>query len=219
MEFQKAYWERESLWKRRSPDHPVVRQYVESRIDVLKTHIDFSAHTNLLDVGCGNGFFTTAFERIIDTTGVDYSQTMLDTNPARKKRLMNAEALRFDDASFDIVFCHALLHHLENASRAISEMKRVARNYVVVLEPNRNNPLMFLFSMVVPEERNALRYSLRYVSKMVRDSGLHVVMKKSFGTMVPNKTPEFALPLASKLEFAHALGMTNIVVAATSISR
>jgi ubiquinone/menaquinone biosynthesis C-methylase UbiE len=62
------------------------------------------------------------------------------------------EDLKFEDNSFDVVFCHALLHHVDDIDRVIGEMKRVSCKWIVLLEPNRNNPLMFLFSLLIKEE-------------------------------------------------------------------
>ena len=39
----------------------------------------------------------------------------------------DAEQLPFEDASFDLVFGHAVLHHLPNLDRAFSEFRRVLR--------------------------------------------------------------------------------------------
>ena len=47
----------------------------------------------------------------------------------------NAEALSFDDESFDMVFCKESYHHFPRPSLAVYEMIRVARWGVVLIEP------------------------------------------------------------------------------------
>lgn len=47
----------------------------------------------------------------------------------------NAEALRFDDASFDYVFCKEAFHHFPRPWIALYEMLRVARRGVILIEP------------------------------------------------------------------------------------
>ena len=79
--FQKYYWDREGLNKRRSPRHPVVQAYVLDKIETLKPYLPLYPPTRLLDVGCGNGFFTYHFENLVDTTGVDYSEKLISMNP------------------------------------------------------------------------------------------------------------------------------------------
>jgi ubiquinone/menaquinone biosynthesis C-methylase UbiE len=210
--FQKEYWERKSLDERRSATHPVVREYATSKIDKILGYIDVNENSSLLDVGCGNGFFSYYWEQKLDTTAVDYSEKMLALNPVKKKALMSADDLQYDDDTFDVVFCHALLHHVEDIDKVIIEMKRVSKKYVVILEPNRNNPLMFLFSLLVKEERKALKFSLRYNKKMMVRNGLKIIKAFSYGLLVPNKTPVFMLGFAKFFNFKQPMGMTNFII-------
>jgi SAM-dependent methyltransferase len=70
----------------------------------------------LLDVGCGDGFWTSIFRDLgFDTTGVDRSQGGIDV--ARSKypgsHFLVADAdepLPFEAGSFDVVFCRAISH-------------------------------------------------------------------------------------------------------------
>lgn len=211
--FQKDYWERKALDDRRSPDHPVVRQYVSPKIELIRKYIPLEKNTKLLDVGCGNGFFSYYFSQICDTVGVDFSEKMLAKNPIPRKFLMDATHLAFQDLAFDVVFCHALLHHVENLDAVLQEMRRVSRKYVVILEPNRNNPLMALFSAIVPEERKALSFSMGYLKEKLEKSRLKVVASFSHGMTVPNKTPTVLLPLVKLFDFRQPFGMTNILIA------
>lgn len=210
---QKHYWESRHLLARRHPEHPVIREYVLPKIQLIKRYVEFRQDTRLLDVGCGNGFFTFYFDQICDATGVDFSEKMLALNPVSKKQQMDAAALRFDDNTFDIVFCHALLHHVEDIDRVLSEMRRVSKKNVVVLEPNILNPLMFLFSALKKEERGALKFSLPYLRSKIEQNGLAVVTSFSYGMIVPNKTPAFLLPVMRLFNFSQPLGMTNIILA------
>ena len=210
--FQKDYWERKALESRRSPGHPVVRHYALSKIDQVRKFVQLDKKTRLLDVGCGNGFFSVPFSEQCDTVGVDFSEKMLAHNPIPQKLLMDASRLAFQDLAFDVVFCHALLHHVENPVAVLKEMKRVSRRYVVILEPNRANPLMYLFSALVPEERKALDFSLGYLKGKMEESGLKMVAAFSHGMTVPNKTPGFLLPLVKILDFPQPWGMTNILI-------
>jgi ubiquinone/menaquinone biosynthesis C-methylase UbiE len=211
--FQKEYWERKSLRDRRPPQHPVIEQYVLPKIKLIQSYVPLSSETRLLDVGCGNGFFSYYFEQICGTVAVDFSEKMLGKNPIAQKFLMDASHLSFQDLAFDVVFCHALLHHVEDMDTVLREMRRVSRKYVVVLEPNRNNPLMFLFSAMVPEERKAMSFSPGFLKRKLEDNQLKVVASFSHGMTVPNKTPAFLLPLMRVLDFSQPFGMTNILIA------
>lgn len=212
-EQQKQFWERDTLKKRRSPEHPVIKEYVVSKIDEIGKYIPIEKNTRLLDVGCGNGFFTYYFDQVCDVFGIDFSEKMVDLNPVKNKAVMNAEELKFEDNSFDLIFCHALLHHVDDIDRVVQEMKRVSRKWIVLLEPNRNNPLMFLFSLLVREEWKAMRFSLRYMKKFVKRNGLTVNKSFSYGMIVPNKSPKFLLPFLRLFNFRQPFGMTNFIIA------
>ncbi len=212
-EQQKQFWERDTLKKRRSPEHPVIKEYVVSKIDEIGKYIPIEKNTRLLDVGCGNGFFTYYFDQVCDVFGIDFSEKMVDLNPVKNKAVMNAEELKFEDNSFDVIFCHALLHHVDDIDRVVQEMKRVSRKWIVLLEPNRNNPLMFLFSLLVREEWKAMRFSLRYMKKFVKRNGLTVNKSFSYGMIVPNKSPKFLLPFLRLFNFRQPFGMTNFIIA------
>ena len=50
----------------------------------------------------------------------------------------DAEALTFDDGSFDLCLVHSGLHHCRSPQRALLEMYRVAREAVLLFEPYDN---------------------------------------------------------------------------------
>ncbi|HSJ17568.1 MAG TPA: class I SAM-dependent methyltransferase [Solirubrobacterales bacterium] len=91
-----------------------------------------------LEIGAGTGYFSLnlaqlgALERV---TATDISPGMLATLRDSADRLgvevrtveTDAERLPFDDASFDVVFGHAVLHHIPDLERALSEFHRVLR--------------------------------------------------------------------------------------------
>ena len=214
-EFQKDYWERTELYNRRKPTHPVIKSFVNSKIMEIKKYIAISKNTELLEVGAGNGFFSYYFDILCQVTATDFSEVMLKLNPVKNKFLMDATDLKFPDNSFDIVFESCMLHHLNNYDfdRVILEMKRVSKNHLVFVEPNRNNPLVYLFCLAVKEEWPALNFSLCYLRRKLLANGLKVVAAFSHGVITPNKMPNFLLPFVScfdkRLPFC---GMNNIFI-------
>jgi len=212
---QKEYREKRGLGAGRHPSHPVIAAYVIPKIKQAFRDIPVTRRTRLLDVGCGTGFFTYYFDRMCDTWGVDNSEELLSMNPVKKKLLMSAVNLAFPDDSFDVVFCHALLHHLEHfedMGRVVREMRRVSRDYVVMLEPNIHNPFMFLFALLVREERNALRFSRAYFRQIAVRGGLSIVDSFSFGMTLPHRMRPWMLPLARLFDIRHLMGMTNVLI-------
>jgi ubiquinone/menaquinone biosynthesis C-methylase UbiE len=95
-------------------------------------------YPNALEIGAGTGYFSLNLVRagvVGHATCTDISAGMLATLQANADRLAidvdavacDAEDLPFADASFDLVFGHAVLHHLPNLDRAFCEFRRVLK--------------------------------------------------------------------------------------------
>src|ERR1700690_3613424 len=91
-----------------------------------------------LEIGSGTGYFSLNLLQL----GVIERLTATDISPGMLTRLSNtatelgleidtvateAEHLPFEDESFDLVFGHAVLHHIPDLERAFSEFRRVLR--------------------------------------------------------------------------------------------
>jgi SAM-dependent methyltransferase len=104
-----------------------------------------------LEVGAGTGYFSLNLLQagtVRAAVCTDISPGMLRTLEANAARLgvpvetaaCDAEDLPFDDASFDLVLGHAVLHHLPDLPRAFGEFHRVLRPGGTILfagEPSR----------------------------------------------------------------------------------
>ena len=198
---QKAYWEADKS-RRRSPDHPAVQALFEPRSEYLASLVVEAKKASVVDVGCGNGFLTRRLEeRFGRTVGVDYSKAMLSLNPCRETVCASATELPFADDEFDVAVESHLLHHLipSDRLRVVQEMARVARRAVVLYEPNRNNPLMYVFGLLKREERMSLCFSPRYLKGLATEAGFLGVDVQVEGLIVPNKAPKWWVPFAVAL--------------------
>jgi ubiquinone/menaquinone biosynthesis C-methylase UbiE len=109
-----------------------------------------------LEIGSGTGYFSLnllqigLIERLVAT---DLSPGMLGELAATAERLgldletatTDAERLPFEDQSFDLVFGHAVLHHLPDLPAALGEFRRVLRpggTLVFCGEPSRYGDLL-----------------------------------------------------------------------------
>jgi len=104
-----------------------------------------------LEIGAGTGYFSLNLLRagvIGRATCTDISPGMLRMLQANAQRIgaevqtvpADAEQLPFADASFDLVFGHAVLHHIPDLPRAFGEFERVLAPGGMVLfagEPSR----------------------------------------------------------------------------------
>jgi ubiquinone/menaquinone biosynthesis C-methylase UbiE len=95
-------------------------------------------YRDALEIGAGTGYFSLNLLQagaIGRATATDISPGMLATLEENAERLglevrtaaAEAETLPFPDQSFDLVFGHAVLHHIPDLTLAFSEFSRVLR--------------------------------------------------------------------------------------------
>ncbi len=99
---------------------------------------DPGRYERALEIGAGTGYFTLNLVRggvIGEAVATDISPGMLETMSSSAERLgldvrairCEADKLPFPDESFDLVFGHAVLHHLPDLDAAFAEFRRVLR--------------------------------------------------------------------------------------------
>ena len=91
----------------------------------------------LLDCGCGPGSLTCDFARTVTAghvTGIDREESQIERARSRaaSQQLHNTTfevgsiyELPFPEASFDVVFAHAVFEHLSSPAAALAELRRV----------------------------------------------------------------------------------------------
>lgn len=136
VEYLATVLERESSYLGRPVAERLVRRMRRLRVPV--------AGERLLDVGCGTGTLTAGFGALgLDAVGVDVVSDFVEAARVRYPELTfragSAEALPFDEASFDYVVLLSLLEHVDDWRRVVSEAVRVLRpgGVLVVTTTNR----------------------------------------------------------------------------------
>lgn len=125
---------------------------VRAKLEKALGGLDGRTFGDALEIGSGTGYFSLNLVQqglIGKLTATDISPGMLTqlASTATTLRLENvttvvteAETLPFEDASFDLVLGHAVLHHIPDLDRAFAEFRRVLRpgGYIVFAgEPSR----------------------------------------------------------------------------------
>ena len=141
----KTYWEREACGEIHAdaPEGtPEFFSQVERRREELEPHIarfaDFEGARGkrLLEIGVGLGTDFVRFARAgANATGVDLTERAVGLVRRRLDvegletdlRVADAEALPFEDGSFDRVYSWGVLHHTPDTARAVREAVRVLR--------------------------------------------------------------------------------------------
>lgn len=87
---------------------------------------------SVLNVGAGTGSYEPAGR---DVTAVEPSAVMIEQRPAGAAPVVEAraESLPFADNSFDAAMAIITVHHWDDPAAGLAEMRRVARERVVVL--------------------------------------------------------------------------------------
>jgi SAM-dependent methyltransferase len=100
--------------------------------------VDREVFGDALEIGSGTGYFSLNLMQL----GIVERLTATDISPGMLQRLAataealgleartvatEAEELPFEDESFDLVFGHAVLHHIPDLARAMAEFRRVLR--------------------------------------------------------------------------------------------
>lgn len=128
----KSYYDQKNLWDR-PPTEELAR-----RVEAVKRFIPGDVET-ILDAGCGNGAVSNTLKGY-DITAADRSEEAL-RHVKHRAVCADIAALPFADDSFDLVLCSDVLEHLDDGAyrRAVAELSRVARRYILVLSPNEED--------------------------------------------------------------------------------
>lgn len=209
--FQHKFWQKESTT--RNFDHPVIDFFARQRTEFVKKYIPINEVNNILDVGSGRGYSGIHLPKRSLITATDFSFTQLKKNPMKNKIVSTSQELPFKNKSFTLVNEWELLHHLPDPKKTVEEMSRIAKKYLVLFEPNRQNPGQFCFSIIKKEERNVLQHHKKMMYKLVEDIDFKILTCETVGWVFPNRMPEIILPLAKKLPFKlPIIGLSNVLI-------
>jgi 2-polyprenyl-3-methyl-5-hydroxy-6-metoxy-1,4-benzoquinol methylase len=124
---------------------PIVRRLMARFERDAAALLDRAAPRSLLDVGCGEGVLTARWAARnpgCETVGVDLADPRLQAQwaaragPANLRfATMQAEALAFQDGSFELVSATEVLEHVSDPQAALAEMARVAARWLLVSVP------------------------------------------------------------------------------------
>ncbi|MBI5235969.1 MAG: class I SAM-dependent methyltransferase [Deltaproteobacteria bacterium] len=105
--------------------------YNKSYLNSMFRYVPKLKGKTILEVGCSDGLVCDLLlnEDPVAVTGVDLLETIGCSYPDQRIRYlrMDACALEFDDASFDLTLSIATLEHCKDPFKALSEMKRVTK--------------------------------------------------------------------------------------------
>ncbi len=157
------------------------------------------SNLNVLELGCGTGYFTKELVKTEATIyAIDISPELIENAKTKIKSnninfiLGNACSLPFNDTTFDIILGSSVLHHLDINS-AVKEIYRVLKKggRIRFTEPNMLNPqialqknIPFIKKMMgdSPDETAFFRWKIR---KLLLETGFNNVKIKPFDFLHP----------------------------------
>lgn len=203
----KDFYERKGVFTYRNPDDEVVASYVTPKIDIIKKSIPECINKKAIDIGCGNGTFTYYLKNFLNVAGIDKSKRMLEQYPENLQGVLSiAETLPFKTKTLDLVFEANLLHHVNDPALVVSEMIRLSRKNIVIIEPNKLNPLMFLFALIHKPDRGILHFKINELNRILFKSHFKLVKIVRTGMIFQNATPRFLLPVLKIFDVNFILG-------------
>jgi SAM-dependent methyltransferase len=190
------------------PPH-VVEHYLQKRVAFIRGHVP---RGKILDVGCGTGALAQRLAEVgYDVTGVDPSDGMLDVLRERAPSITAVHAdgteLPFEDNSFDLAYCVAVMHHVAEPGavrRTLTEMARVTRTggRVLVWDHNPRNPYWKNLMGRVPQDTGDERLiPEEELLSGLRAGGAEPLLSAQLG-FVPDFVPPRGLRLAQRAERA-----------------
>ncbi len=129
----RAFWEAEACGERYGDEQDRVRYQLEPMIEPF-AGFEASTGKRVLEIGVGMGADFLRWTRAgAVATGVDLTERAVALTRERlaserlsaEVRVANAEALPFEDGSFDVVYSWGVLHHAPDPPQAIREAVRV----------------------------------------------------------------------------------------------
>ena len=182
---------------------------------VLRRSLDVILQTNrfadrsVLDIGCGDGFFTIQlWDRggCRSIVGIDAVPGAIETAIANSKdravkfMVGDVQKLPFPDNSFDLVLAQSVLHHVDNPLETMREAFRVAPE-VLILESNGNNLAVKIITKTSRYHRQHKEkaFSTYKLTNWVKQCGGQVVHKK-FVNFVPIFCPDWLAKMMKSIE-------------------
>ena len=167
----------------------------------------------VLEVGVGTGLSLSLYPRDALVTGIDISRDMLLQAQEKKFRLqldnvvqlsvMDAEAMEFDDSSFDKVVAMYVASVVPDPGRLVDEMRRVCKpngRIVFVNHFHSRNPVLAAFESLLAPMSKQLGFRPDFsLERFIDETGLkatsiHPVNMFRFCTMVEASNSKQLLP-------------------------
>lgn len=115
-------------------------------IDNMRSELNLSEYTNIIDVGCGTGALSSVLNKEgLQVTGIDPAERMLKIGAKKAEnsainfvKCSTCSKLPFPDKSFDLSIASYVAHGLlpKERKQLFLEMSRLTKHYVIIYDYN-----------------------------------------------------------------------------------
>jgi 2-polyprenyl-3-methyl-5-hydroxy-6-metoxy-1,4-benzoquinol methylase len=140
---------------------------IKSRLQIINKHCDLKKK-NILDIGCGNGFYTLEFARIADfVTGIDINNKSIEQaiSLSKEENIFNVvfkcsdiDKLNFNN-KFDIITLVEVLEHLPDMQSVLTKTNAWLKDDGILI--------LFVPNKLFPFETHGLNISGRSISSSI----------------------------------------------------
>ncbi|MDR1850292.1 MAG: class I SAM-dependent methyltransferase [Zoogloeaceae bacterium] len=124
-------------------NNPIAKLILKNFFDALEILLDTIHAENVYEVGCGNGYVTEFLKRQYPKAHISAMDIDGQKVAIAKTRI---EGINFSvgtiydtmqqSDSFDLVISTEVLEHLDDPLRALKELARISRRYILITTPN-----------------------------------------------------------------------------------
>jgi ubiquinone/menaquinone biosynthesis C-methylase UbiE len=129
--------------EKHTTQNPISQFFLNNFKNLLLNQVKQLHPTSILDVGAGEGFTLEMFRKNKigrKLEGIEYMDDALKLAKKMHPQVIIKKGdiykLPYKANSFDIVICTEVLEHLEAPEKALKELKRVAKKYLILSVPN-----------------------------------------------------------------------------------
>jgi 2-polyprenyl-3-methyl-5-hydroxy-6-metoxy-1,4-benzoquinol methylase len=177
--------------------------------EILHSLMSGKQPKSILDLGCGDGTFTSEFLNFpnVKIVGMDPAEKAIKFASERyalEDRISftttPAKDLISDGQFFDLVVLRGVLHHCEDPEDVINQASRLS-SAVLILEPNGLNPIMKIIEKLSPYHRahSEKSFTRAKIRSWLVGSGLEIE-RFELGVLVPYFFPTFLVGFMSSLD-------------------
>lgn len=129
--------------EKHTTQNPISRFFLNNFTSLLLEQVKKLRSESILDVGAGEGFMLEMLRKHNigkKLEGIEYMDEALqfakELHPKVKIKKGNIYELPYKDNTFDLIICTEVLEHLEEPEKALTELKRVTKKYLILSVPN-----------------------------------------------------------------------------------